>query len=96
MTGSEKLQLIQQVTRELGDPLPGIERTPGICGGHARIAGSRIPVWLLEQARRVGITESEILGSYPSLRAEDLVNAWAYVRTYHDEIEQQIDDNEAA
>lgn len=29
------------------------------------------------------------------LRAEDLVNAWAYFRTHRDEIEQQIREHEA-
>jgi len=30
------------------------------------------------------------------LRAEDLVNAWAYVRANKDEIDRQIRENEAA
>ena len=29
------------------------------------------------------------------LRAEDLANAWAYVRSHRDEIERQIAENEA-
>lgn len=32
----------------------------------------------------------------PALRAEDLTNAWAYVRSHLEEIEQQIHENEAA
>ena len=31
-----------------------------------------------------------------TLRAEDLVNAWAYVRAYRDEIDRQIEDQETA
>jgi uncharacterized protein (DUF433 family) len=58
-------------------PIPGIERTPGVCGGSARIRKFRIPVWLLEQMRRLGVTEADMLDAYPSLTAEDLVNAWA-------------------
>jgi len=53
-------------------------------------------VWLLEQARRLGTTEADLLRSYPTLRAQDLTNAWTYVRTHRNEIEQQIADNEAA
>ncbi|HXJ40843.1 MAG TPA: hypothetical protein VNH18_16300 [Bryobacteraceae bacterium] len=34
--------------------------------------------------------------SYPSLRAEDLVNAWGYVRVHREEIQAQIRDNESA
>ena len=51
---------------------------------------------MLEQARRLGSTEAELLRIYPSLRAEDLVNAWAYVRSNKDEIDRQIRENEAA
>ena len=57
---------------------------------------TRIPVWVLEQARRLGTSESDILRSYPSLKAEDLANAWAYVRSHREEIDKQIQDNEAA
>jgi uncharacterized protein (DUF433 family) len=42
------------------------------------------------------MSEGEILQSYPTLRAEDLVNAWAYYRGHHDEIEEQIGANEEA
>jgi uncharacterized protein (DUF433 family) len=37
--------------------MSGIERTPGVCGGDACIAGTRIPVWVLEGFRRLGWTE---------------------------------------
>ena len=56
---------------------------------------TRIPVWVLEQARRQGVSEADLLRSYPTLRAEDLANAWAYVRSHRDEINRQIEENEA-
>lgn len=96
MTRAEKAQLLQWVVRDLGDAFPGIESTPGLCGGAPCIVRTRIPVWILEQYRRQGASEADVLRSYPTLRAEDLVNAWAYVRSHRDEIEQQIDENEAA
>jgi uncharacterized protein (DUF433 family) len=37
-----------------------------------------------------------LLRGYPTLRAEDLANAWAYVRAHREEIEQQIRENEEA
>jgi len=55
-----------------------------------------IPVWVLEQAKRLGTNEADLLRCYPALRAEDLTNAWAYVRSHLEEIEQQIHENEAA
>ena len=96
MTRGEKAQLLQRVVRDLGDALPGIDAIPGVCGGEACIVRTRIPVWVLEQARRLGASEAELLRSYPSLRAEDLANAWAYVRSHREEIEEQIRQNEAA
>ena len=75
---------------------PGIERRPGVVGGDPCIAGTRIPVWLLVQARRIGSNDLELLKAYPQLRVEDLTNAWAYYRSNRDEIEQQITENETA
>ena len=80
----------------LGDTHPGIEMTAGVCGGAACLAGTRIPVWILEQYRRSGASDAELLHSYPGLRAEDLVHAWAYVRSHRNEIERYIRENEAA
>lgn len=81
--------------RELGDDVPGIDSRPDVCGGEPCIARTRIPVWLLEQARRLGCSECDLLAAYPSLRAEDLATAWAYVRSHASEIDAQIRENEA-
>lgn len=96
LSRSEKAHLLQLMVQDLGDAFPGIESSPDVCGGEARIVRTRIPVWLLEQARRLGTSEGELLRSYPTLRAEDLTNAWAYVRSHRDEIEEEIRENEAA
>ena len=96
MTPAEKAQVLQSVVRELGDAFPGIESTPGVCGGDPCIVRTRIPVRALEQYRRLGVSDADILRSYPSLRAEDLANAWAFVRAHRDEIERQIRENEDA
>lgn len=96
MTRAEKAQVLQWVARDLGDAVPGIESTPGVCGGEPRIVRTRITVWVLEQARRLGTGEAELLQAYPALRAEDLTNAWAYVRSHQQEIEEQIRANENA
>jgi uncharacterized protein (DUF433 family) len=96
LTRAEKAQVLQWVARDLGEAFPGIESTPGVCGGEPCIVRTRIPEWLLEQGRRLGVSEAELLSSYPMLRAEDLANAWAYARAHRDEIDQQIAENEAA
>ena len=72
MTRAEKSQILQWVVRDLGDAFPGIESSPDVCGGEPCIVRTRIPVWVLVQARRLGTAEAELLRAYPSLRAEDL------------------------
>jgi len=96
LSRAEKARLLRDVVQDLGDAFPGIESTPGVCGGEPCIVRTRIPVWVLEQARRIGSSESDILRSYPTLRAEDLTNAWAFVRAHKKEIDRQIRENEAA
>ena len=96
MTPGEKAQVLQWVVRDLGDTFPGIDSIPGVSGGEPCIVRTRIPVWVLVQARELGASEADLLRSYPALRAEDLANAWAYYRAHRDEIEQQIRENEAA
>jgi uncharacterized protein (DUF433 family) len=86
-------KLIRPVTMESG---LGIERTEGVCGGSARIAGTRIPVWQLVAARNLGVSEAQLLIDYPTLRAEDLVNAWSYARSHLEEIQAEIHENEDA
>ncbi len=88
--------MLQWVANDLGETFPGIESTVGVCGGEPCIAGTRIPVWTLEQAWRLGISEADLLCAYPTLHASDLTHAWAYVRAHHAEIEQQIRANEEA
>ncbi len=96
MSRAEKAQLLQWVVRDLGDVSVGIESNPAVNGGEPSIVRTRIPVWLLVQARQLGASEAEILRSYPTLRAEDLTNAWAYARTHRDDMQRQIIENETA
>ena len=96
LSQSERAELFQRVARQLAGTFPGIESTPGVCGGEACIAQTRIPVWLLERARQLGSSEADLLRAYPTLRAQDLVNAWAYVEKHRDELERQIRENEEA
>jgi uncharacterized protein (DUF433 family) len=96
MTRGEKAQVLQWVMRDLGDAHPGIDSAADVCGGQPCIVRTRIPVWVLVQARRLGASEADLLRSYPVLRAEDLANAWAYYRTHKDDIDRQIRENEEA
>ena len=95
MTRAEKAQLLQLLINDLGEAFPGIETRPGVSGGEPCIVRTRIPVWLLEQGRRLGTSEADLLKAYPTLRAEDLANAWNYVQSHREEIEEQIAANES-
>lgn len=96
MTRSEKAMLARWVVKDLLGDYPGIDSNSDVMAGEPCVVRTRIPIWLLEQARRLGTSEGELLQNYPSLRAEDLANAWAYVRGHTEEISQQIREHEDA
>jgi uncharacterized protein (DUF433 family) len=96
MSPGEKALVARWVNEDLAYRFPGIEKTPGVCGGSACIVRTRIPVWLLVEALNAGANEVSLLQSFPSLRAEDLINAWAYYRANKEEIDTEILENESA
>jgi uncharacterized protein (DUF433 family) len=96
LSRGEKAQLLKWVVQDLGDDFPGIDSSPSVCGGDPCVVRTRIPVWLLERYRRLWVSERDLLDSYPSLRAEDLANGWAYARNHTAEIDAQIQANEEA
>ena len=73
-----------------------VQRTPGVCGGESCIGRTRIAVWMLEEAKRLGVSEAELLQDYPSLRASDLAAAWSYVAKHPAEIDRCIRANHEA
>jgi uncharacterized protein (DUF433 family) len=75
---------------------PSIVADADVCGGAARMIRTRVPVWSLERMRQLGVSEADILKSYPALRATDLVQAWAYAANHREEIERAIRENEEA
>jgi len=95
LSKTEKAQLLKWLARDVDDAFSGVEKNPNVMGGAACIRRTRIPVWLLEQARRQGVSEVDLLRNYPGLTAQDLVNAWDYADSHREEIENQIRENEA-
>jgi uncharacterized protein (DUF433 family) len=73
-----------------------VEKTPGVCGGEARVRTTRIPVWPLVLNRKYGRSDADVLASYPSLTQADLDAAWDYYRDNPVEIEQAIWLNDTA
>ena len=94
LSAGEKAQVARWVSDAQKGYAPGIEKNLGVCGGSACLVRTRIPVWLLVEARNAGATETHLLESFPALRAEDLFNAWAYYQANSAEIDQEILENE--
>ena len=94
LSEAEKAQLLRWLEKEVKNGYSGIEKTENVMGGAACIRQTRIPVWLLEQARRQGASEIDLLRNYPNLTAQDLANAWDYAASHTAEIEEVISANE--
>jgi uncharacterized protein (DUF433 family) len=96
LSPDEQANAIYLLVQSLGNPWRRIEKTPGVCGGRACIAHTRIPIWGLVDAKRSGYSDADLLASYPTLTANDLANAWIYAAAHPEEIETAIQANEAA
>ena len=73
-----------------------IEITPGTCGGKPRIAGHRIKVqdvaiWYEE----MNLSPQQIVDRYPTITLSDVHAALAYYYDNKQEIQQQIEEDEA-
>jgi uncharacterized protein (DUF433 family) len=95
MGWAEKAQVLQWVVCDLGDAFPGIERRSDINGGKLYIVRTRIQIWVLVQARQLGASEVDLMRDYPALRGGSR-QCLGLARTHCEEIEQQINENEAA
>lgn len=62
----------------------------GVCGGQACLTGTRIPIYILEQYRRLGASDDQMLDVFPNLSAQDVAAAWEYVGQHREEIDAQI------
>lgn len=71
-----------------------VSKSANIQGGDACVAGTRIPVWVLVNYRRLGKSDSELLRGYPSLTAAHLEAAWEYAAANREEIDRAIRENE--
>ncbi len=96
LSSAEKALVLQWVARDLNGAFAGIESRADVLGGEACVVRTRIPVWLLMQLQRLGASEADLLRDYPTLRAEDLTNAWAFAAAHPKRIETEMALNEAA
>lgn len=91
---SEVSEIVERQVKLWREPMPGIHRSIDVCGGEACIGETRIPVWVVEQGRRLGMSDETLLQNYPSLSPDDLANAWSYVASHRAEVERDIRLNE--
>jgi len=75
---------------------PLIRKTPGVIGGDACVGNRRIAVWMLVEARDLGISDEQLLTDYdPPLTRAELDAAWGYAAAHPAEIAQAIRENNA-
>ncbi len=70
-----------------------IESTPDVCGGSARIRGTRIRVADIVGMFKLGYTKEEIAEWY-SISIEDVISAIEYYKEHKDEIDAIIEEEE--
>ncbi len=74
---------------------PLIAKRPGVVGGRAAVAGTRISVWQIAGAVRHGVSRRE-LRMQMGLSDEQLTQALAYAEDHAEEIDRDLLDNEVA
>src|SRR5436190_23604371 len=75
---------------------PLIRKTPGVIGGDACVGNRRIAVWMLVEARNLGLSDEQLLNDYePPLSRAELDAAWAYAGGHPAEIAQALREHSA-
>ena len=68
-----------------------IERSPGVCGGKPRIAGTRIRVQdVVVWCERLGLSADEVASRHPQLGLASIYAALAYYHDHRTEIEDEL------
>lgn len=65
-------------------------RTPGVCGGRLRLAGTRVTVLQLVSLYRQGLTAEQITDEYPHLGLAGVYAALAYHHANPVELEEEL------
>jgi uncharacterized protein (DUF433 family) len=72
-----------------------IVKTPGVCSGQPRIAGTRIKVkHIYTWIERMGMTPAQVVAEYPHLTMAQVHAALAYYWSHQGEIHQDIENEE--
>src|ERR1700730_8118581 len=72
-----------------------IVKTPGVCSGQPRIAGTRIKVkHVYTWVERMGMSPAQVVAEYPHLTMAQVHAALAYYWSHQDEIQQDIENED--
>lgn len=69
---------------------PHVAKTPGVCGGRARIEGTRIRVYNIAFMHNNGDTDTKIREAYPDLSGAQIHAAIAYYYDNREEIDAEL------
>ena len=73
-----------------------IVKSPGVCNGQPRIAGTRIKVkHVYNWVERMGMTPAQVVAEYPHLTMAQVHAALAYYHDHSEEIAQSFADEAA-
>jgi uncharacterized protein (DUF433 family) len=83
-----------ELKTEAVDAVGHIVKTPGVVGGKARIAGTRIRVMDVVIWYEGGAPVDEIIEAFPTLKPADVHAAMAYYHDNREEIEAEFEADE--
>ncbi len=84
-----------QISPQVNSLIPGIEQTPGVCGGKPRIAETRIRVQdIAIWHERLGRSADEIVSSHPQLTLAGVYGALSYYHAHRELIDAQMKQSE--
>jgi uncharacterized protein (DUF433 family) len=73
-----------------------IEKTPGVCGGRARIAGTRVAVHRVAGYYQLGYSPEEILGLLGTISLQQIYAALAHALANPEETEAALQEEQQA
>lgn len=88
----ELIQTISSQQPKLNSPLTAhVAKVPGVCGGKACVAGTRVRVMdVVIWHERLGWSADQIVSEIPNLTLSDVYAALAYYFDHREEIEEDI------
>lgn len=75
---------------------PYVAKVKAVCGGESVIKGTRIPVRIIAECWRSGMSPEEIRDAYPHLGLAQIFDALAYAEDHDGEITRLIKEDKAA